>query len=194
MEQLESLWERIDRALEAEDSAQIEQIHKESFLAAFDHSANREDFFYASGYVAYMHPKGRRDTAMRKSAELAFLQALLYCPGFLPALLYLAFIKMDNNDYTGALSLLFSCVINEKEYDTVLIDRFVEAKVCCLIECGYWEVALRELDWFKMRIDQDTTVGIDLINFMKIIEDKTAENDLEAKVIELIHNVLTIRA
>jgi len=33
-----------------------------------------------------------------------------------------------------------------------MVDRYFEAKICCLIECKFWNEALKELKWFEMDI------------------------------------------
>ena len=137
-----------------------------------------------------MHPDGKRNSIFRIRSQKAFLLSLLNCEGFLPSVLYLSFIKMDNDEYLSALELLCSREGEVSKYEDRLLDRFHEAKVCCLVECGYWEKAYSDLEWFERRLREEPEVGLDLINFMNIAEKVKPLTDLEASVLQNIRVLL----
>jgi hypothetical protein len=186
------LWNRIDGALESQVPEVIVDVFNQAMMLGEKEKNNKHEFYYAAGYVAYMHPEGKKNMFLRKQAVEALLLSLLNCPGFLPSVLYLAFIKMDEMRYLDALELLCSCGKKTNSINEQLIDRYVEAIICCLVECGFWREALSELKWFDVRMKEDYQVGIDLINFMKIIEKFDPENDIQKAVIKKIKVVLGV--
>lgn len=190
MDTLENLWDRIDTALQSQKPEVIMEIVDQAINQGKKEKKDQHEFYYAAGYIAYMHPEGRLNSFIRKKATDAFLLSLLYRPGFLPSVLYLVFIKMDENRFIDALELLYSYDGRIDSFDHQLVDRYFEAKVCCLIECGFWVNALKELKWFDIRMKEDSQVGIDLINFMKIKEKINPETKIEKDVINKIKYIL----
>ena len=193
MSSLTHLWDRIDEALESHASEVIIDAFNQAMLHGDEEGDARHEFYYAAGYVAYMHPEGKLNACVRMQAARAFLLSLLYNTGFLPSVLYLAFIKMDEAKFMDALELLYSFDKKIDAYGEQLIDRYFEATICCLIECDFWVEALRELKWFDRRMKEDAHVGIDLINFMKIIEKVDPVKEIERNVINKIRVVLSDR-
>lgn len=190
MSALEHLWERIDVALESKVPKKIIDVFDQAMMYGSKEKRDKHEFYYAAGYVAYMHPDGKANSFIRKKSEDAFLFSLFSYPGFLPSVLYLAFIKMDKMKFLSALELLYSCDGNINSFGLQLIDRYFEAKICCLIECGYWSDALRELQWFDRRMKEDAQVGIDLINFMRIAEKMIPVTEKEINVVKKIRFIL----
>lgn len=192
MSALEQLWESIDAALEAKVPELIVDVFDQAMTHGDKERNDRHEYYYAAGYVAYMHPEGNLNAYVRKRAADAFLLSLFCRPGFMPSVLYLAFIKMDKMEFLTALELLYSCGGGSDTIDMQLIDRYFEAKICCLVECGYWSEALRELQWFDRRMKEDAQVGIDLINFMRIVDKVIPATGVERDVINKIRAVLDV--
>lgn len=190
MSTLEQLWDHIDKALETQAPNEILEVFYQAMNQGDTEESNQQEFYYAAGYVAYMYPEGKLNARVRKLAARAFLLSLFHCPSFLPSVLYLSFIKMDEMEFLDALALLYSCDKKVGTFDEQLIDRYVEATVCCLIECNFWNEALRQLNWFDLRMTEDAQVGIDLINFMKIIEKVDPVTELEKNVVKKIEVIL----
>lgn len=188
---LERLWEKVDIAIASKYSAVIVDVFNEAMMHGSKEKHDKHEFYYAAGYAAYMHPEGGLNAYIRGQAEEAFLMSLFWRPGFLPSVLYLAFIKMDEKKFLSALELLYSCGRGSNEFDMNLIDRFNEGVVCCLIECGYWSEALRSLRWFDSRIEEDAQVGVDLINFMKIVDKTVPDTELKRNVINGIKAIMS---
>lgn len=187
---LENLWKRIEDVLETQEPEAIFELFEKTMAEGNEEKINKHELYYAAGYVGYMHPEGKKNTSVRKQTKEALTLSLFYHPGFLPSVLYLAFIKMDEMSCLDALGLLFSCNRNVGIHSDQLIDRYVEATVCCLVECGFWSKALLELEWFDQRVKKDAQVGMDLINFMRLIEKVDPLNKLQENVLRKIQSIL----
>lgn len=187
---LKSLWDNIDAVLEREKPDEIVSVFRKAMSHGDNEMSDKYEYYYAAGYVAYMYPREERDPSVRDLAAKAFLLSLFHRPGHFLSVLYLAFIKMDEKKYLDALELLYSLDRDFVSIDEQLIDRYYEAAICCLIEVGFWSEASRELDWFYKRKEKDNSVGIDLINFMKVLDKASPVSKIEKDVIEGIESIL----
>lgn len=194
MSVIDQLWEEIDKAVSEEDATgeRLIDLYNRAMQLGNTVSADQYQFFYAAGYVAYMHPEGKENSQMRGGAKEALLRSLVYRPSYLPAVLYLAYTKMDDRHYSGALEILFSVDPVFEDHDAITIDRFVEARVCCLVECGLKKEALNVLQWLLQRHQKDKMVGIDLINLMGLLDRMKCEESLERELYESIEEVLKL--
>ena len=168
MSKLKDIWEMINSAISPKQdevlSSAIELIKAMPNTTGED----KADMCYAAGYAAYsMTTRNPR----REEAESWLLEALTNAPGHLGSVLYIGYLAIDRKDWRTAASVLFANPIESK--NSVLIDRFVEARVYCLVRLENWNMAFRHLRWFDNRMVEDPNCGIILINFLRLLDENS---------------------
>ncbi len=184
--EIETLWNEINNAIEHE-MTDLSALYKKLYEVA-ENSFNKHEFFYIAGYVSYNRVL---DPQHKEDAILCFTKSLCYKSGYLPSILYLAYIYVDYKNYNVALNLLCSFDIQNLQNFPDEEVRFYEIQVFTLIKCNLWNLALEKLMVFDIFLKKDKYCGIDLINFIWLADNISPTNSIEEAVMEKIKNIIT---
>ncbi len=177
--QLEEIWDLIKRG-DALDHKQAALL-KEAYQAAVGLAARDEEpweCWYAACRAAYLlrcrdFLESPDDRAVWEAACLsAATRSLAYRKGFLPAILCILHLWMDQGEISKAAALALSLdgeAIGQFP-NPVLADHLMEARIYCLAELSLWQEAEAEMNYFERRREEDPNCGIDLINFFRLLD------------------------
>lgn len=167
MSRIQEIWTQIDSGVLIGDKSKLQAAIERISAEKQPLNEAGAEVCYAAGYAAYYMIS--ENVMWKQQSESWMLKALIRSPGHPLALLYLAYIALDNGDFARATSLAFSLEVDR--LDPLVADRLVEMRVICLSRLNFWEEAFDQLEWFEKRLQSDPNCGLTLINFMKLLDD-----------------------
>ena len=200
--QLDEAWEIIDGYSSGETQGEFLEKAYQGALSLAEQHERPWECWQAASRAAYLL-KGRGDREYWESACLAAATQALACRnGFLPAVLCLLHLWIDQGEISRAAPLAFTPDRQSIEQypNPVFADWFMEARVYCLAELGLWQAAETEMIYFERRRGVDPSCGMDLINFFRLL-DSHAQDEAEPgggsssknRVLSLIKDLVNIK-